>query len=173
MVYDIIIAVLILLAFWRGWKKGAIKQIISLAVILAAALLGTVLGTSVGKALDIGQKYLQPIVGFFVVFLLLIVAGGFLSRLLNPKSGVAAGANNFFGALFSTLKTVFIIGLIAAFLRMFAFPPDDSVKETTLYPLTMKTSSLIVSQIRPLVSQLESSDIYEEIMPEDSTSTAP
>jgi uncharacterized membrane protein required for colicin V production len=173
MIYDIIIAAFIVLALWKGWQKGAVRQIISLAIIIAAALLGSALGTPIGKALGIGQKYLQPIFGFFIIFFVLSIAGMFLARLIKPKVGVSAAANNMIGATVSALKTIFVIGLIAAFLRMFGFPHEDDVKDTVLYPFTMKTSALIVSQIRDLVSNLEGSEEYEELGPTDSTSAPP
>lgn len=171
MIYDIIIGVLILLAAWKGWGKGAIRQIISLAIIIAAALLASALGTPIGKALGIGQKYLQPIFGFFILFAVLSIAGSFLARLIKPKVGVSAMLNNLVGAAVSALKMIFIIGIVAAFLRMFGFPHEDNVKDTVLYPMTMKTSALIVSQVRDLVSNLEQSDEYEEMGPTDTTSS--
>lgn len=173
MIYDIIIAAFIAFALWKGWRRGAMRQLISLAVIIAAVLLGTALGTPAGKAIGIGQKYLQPIVGFFIIFIVLAFAGQFLSRMLHPKAGMTAGANKLLGAIFSGIKAVVIIGLIAAFLRMFAFPPEDKVKDTVLYPATMKASALMVSQIRPLVSQLESIEEYEEMGPADSATSPP
>src|SRR4026208_1137069 len=103
MIYDIIIALFILLAVWKGWKKGAIKQIVSLGIIIAAALLASALGTPIGKALGIGQKYLQPIFGFFILFAALSIAGHFLARLIKPRVGMTAAANNFIGALVSVL----------------------------------------------------------------------
>jgi len=171
MIYDIIIAVLILLAAWKGWGKGAIRQIISLAIIIAAALLASALGTPIGKAIGIGQRYLQPIFGFFILFAVLSIVGMFVARLIKPKVGVSAALNNFIGAVVSALKMVFIIGIVAAFLRMFGFPHEDNVKDTMLYPLTMKTSALIVSQVKDLVSNLEQSDEYEEMGPVDTTSS--
>src|SRR5688500_9287275 len=134
MIYDIIIAVLILIAVWKGWGKGAIKQIISLGIIIAAALLASALGTPIGKALGIGQRYLQPIFGFFILFAVLYIVGQFVARLIKPKVGVSAAINNFIGAAVSGLKMIFIIGIVAAFLRMFGFPSEDNVKDTVLYP---------------------------------------
>jgi uncharacterized membrane protein required for colicin V production len=173
MIYDIIIAVLILLAAWKGWGKGAIRQIVSLGIIIAAALLASSLGTPIGKALGIGQKYLQPIFGFFILFAVLAIVGQFLARLIKPKVGVSAGLNNLMGAALSALKMIFLIGIVAAFLRMFGFPHEDNVKDNVLYPFTMKTSALIVSQIRDLVSNLEESDEYEEMGPTDDTTASP
>ena len=171
MIYDVIIALLILIAAWKGWGKGAIRQIISLAIIIAAALLASALGTPIGKALGIGQKYLQPIFGFFILFAVLAIVGYFLARLIKPKVGLTATLNNLVGAAVSALKMIFIIGIVAAFLRMFGFPHEDNVKDTVLYPFTMKTSALIVSQVRDLVSNLEHNDEYEEMGPIDTTSS--
>lgn len=169
MIYDVIIAALILIAVWKGWGKGAIKQIISLCIIIAAALLASALGTPIGKALGIGQRYLQPIFGFFILFGVLFIVGHFVARLIKPKVGVSAMLNNLLGAAVSALKMIFIVGIVAAFLRMFGFPHEDNVKDTILYPFTMKTSALVVSQVRDLVSNLETSDEYEEMGPIDTT----
>src|SRR5688572_24339157 len=108
MIYDIIIAALILIAAWKGWGKGAIRQIVSLAIIIAAALLASALGTPIGKALGIGQKYLQPIFGFFILFAVLAIVGHFLARLIKPKIGLTAALNNVIGAAVSALKMIFI-----------------------------------------------------------------
>jgi uncharacterized membrane protein required for colicin V production len=123
--------------------------------------------------MGIGARYLQPVVGFFVLFCILLAIGSFIKKRLKPKSGAMAGINNLLGAAIGFVRMLLILGLLFSFFRIFQYPSNKDISSSKLYPLPMKATSLIVSQIRPIVSQFESSDVFEDMLPSDTTSHPP
>ncbi len=173
MIWDIIIIVLIALGTYRGFRKGAVAIIIGFVVFIAAMIIATLFGTAFGNLLTFVAQYLRPTVGFFLLFVLLLIAGGFIKRTLTPKQGMFAGLNKILGAGIEFVKTVLLLGLLFSFMRIFGLPSVDSVKTSKTYPMVLDATALIVKQIKPLVSSFKSSDVFDEMGPVDSTTTHP
>jgi len=167
MILDIIIVAIILFAAFRGWRKGAITMFVSIIVLVGAILLATAFGTMFGKALGIGPTLLHPVTGFFILFIILLIIGGILKKWIKPKRGFLAGTDKIFGLIFGVLRAVLLLGLFLAFLRIFQFPSTKLANQSTVYPLVLKSSALMVSQLKPLISQL-SSEVYDDLVPGDS-----
>lgn len=170
---DIIAGALVLFSTFRGWKKGASGILMGFVTLVGAILIATLFGTPFGKAIGIGAKYLHPIIGFFLLFFLVYVIGAFIEKKIKPKQGLFAGANAILGAAFGFLRMTLVLGLIFSFARIFGFPATKEVKTTTVYPFTIRITSLVASQLRPLVSQLEESDVFEEMLPIDTSEPPP
>ncbi len=170
---DIVAGALILFATWRGWKKGASGILMGFVTLVGAIVIATLFGTPFGKALGIGAKYIHPIVGFFILFFIVYFIGSFIERKIKPKQGLFAGANNILGAAFGFLRMTLILGLIFSFARIFGFPATQDVQSTIVYPFTIRTTALIASQLRPLLSQLHESDVFEEMLPIDTSEPPP
>jgi uncharacterized membrane protein required for colicin V production len=79
--------------------------------------------------------------------------------------------NSILGGAFGFIRALLVIGLIIAFFRMFQLPSKDDVKDNLLYPFVLKTTAIIAGELRPLVSQFNQSDMFEDILPIDSTSS--
>jgi uncharacterized membrane protein required for colicin V production len=173
MTFDIVAAILILFAAWRGWKKGASGILMGFVTLIAAILIATLFGNPFGKAIGVGPKYIQPIVGFFILFAIVSIIGSFIEKKIKPKQGMFAGANSALGAVFGFVRMTLILGLVFSFGRIFGFPPVDEVKSAVVYPFTIRTTSLIASQLRPILKQLDDSDVFEEMMPIDTTQSPP
>jgi membrane protein required for colicin V production len=167
MILDLIIFVLLALAAWSGWRKGAITMIASILILVAAVVIAAIFGTPLGKALGIGPTLLHPVIGFFILLVLLLFIGSFLKKIIKPKRGIFAGGDRLFGLIFGLLRAVLLLGFLFAFLRIFQFPAAKLANQSTAYPIVLKSSSLMVSQLKPLASQL-SSDVYDDITPSDS-----
>lgn len=170
---DIVAGALILLATWRGWKKGASGILMGFVTLIGAILIASLFGTPFGKAIGIGAKYMQPVVGFFILFFIVYFIGSFIEKKIKPKQGLFAGANNILGAAFGFIRMVLVLGLLFSFARIFGFPATQEVKSTVVYPFTIRTTALIASQLRPLLSQLQESDVFEEMLPIDTTEPPP
>jgi len=167
MILDIIIVVLLALAAWGGWRKGAITMLASIVILVAAVIIAAIFGTPVGKAIGVGPTLLHPVTGFFIVFAVLLFIGSFLKKRIKPKTGLFAGADKLFGLIFGLLRAVLLLGLLFAFLRIFQYPSTKIANQSSLYPVVLKSSAIMVSQLKPLASQL-SSEVYEDIAPTDS-----
>lgn len=76
MLIDLILAVLLVMAIWKGYRRGLIVGIFSLvaAIIgLAAALkLSAVVAGYIGKSVKISDEWL-PVISFIVVFIVVIL----------------------------------------------------------------------------------------------------
>jgi len=76
MLLDLIFAVLIVLAIFKGYQRGLVVGLFSLVAIiigLAAAMkLSTVVAGYIGKAVKVSEQWL-PIISFAVVFIIVIL----------------------------------------------------------------------------------------------------
>ena len=76
MLLDIIFAVVIILALFKGYQRGLIVGLFSLVAViigLAAAMkLSTVAAGYIGKAVKISQEWL-PVISFAIVFILVVL----------------------------------------------------------------------------------------------------
>ena len=168
MILDIIIVSLVGFAAYRGMRKGAISMVASLVILIGSVIIATVFGTSFGKSIGLGPTLLHPVTGFFILLFILLFLGSFLKKWIKPKRGMFSGADKFLGLVLGALRAILILGLLAGFLRIFQYPTIKVGNASTLYPLVLRTSSLIITQMKPLVVQL-SSDVYEDLTPADSS----
>ena len=167
MILDIIIVALLGFAIYSGWRKGAITMFVSIIVLIAAVLVATIFGTPFGKAIGVGPTLLHPVTGFFVLFIILLLIGSFVKKWIKPKRGFLAGADKVFGSVFGFLRAVLLLGLLFGFLRIFQLPSTRTSNSSILYPHVLRSSALLVSQLKPLVGQL-SSEVYDDLVPTDS-----
>ena len=160
---DAIIVVLLLYALWSGWHHGATRILGGIIVFVAAIIIGTLSGTAIGSAL-LPSSFLAPIVGFFIMFILVMVVGSFFTKKISPKRGIFAGLDKLFGAVFSVIRMLLLIGLLAAFFRLFHLPSPSITNRSTLYPATLHSAASVVSQLKPLAIKL-SDDAIDAVKP--------
>ena len=116
-VADVVIVVVILLSAVWGVMRGLVKEVVALAIWVAALLLGVVFASAVGAAIadSLGPR-LQVAIGFAAVFIVVLVAGAFLQRLLGRMvdSTGLTGTDRTLGLLFGTARggAVVVVGLI-------------------------------------------------------------
>lgn len=163
---DILIVALIVLSAYLGWKKGALWILASLFVLIGAILIATAFATPFGKMLGFGNTFLQPVTGFFVLFIIIYILGKFLRKFLTPKSGIFAGADKILGLVFAVIRTILVLGLLLGFLRIFDMPSPKVANASVTYPIILRSGTMFVSQLKPLVASL-SNDVFET-MPADS-----
>lgn len=151
MTIDIVIGILLALAIYKGYRRGAVDIVASFILFVAALFVASAIGTVVGKAL-LGSSYLHPVIGFFIVFLVLMVIGSSIIKRIKPKKGVISGLDRIAGAGLGGLRMLLVIGLVAAFFRLFHVPSSSTMKGAVLYPAALHTTSLVVAQIKPLAT---------------------
>lgn len=166
MILDIIIIFIVGYSTYRGWRRGAISFIGSMIILVASIILATVFGSEFGRAIGAGTTILRPIIGFFLLFVILYLIGRSIRKFLTPKRGILAGLDKLFGLILGFLRAVLILGLLFAFLRIFEIPSVKTATESKAYSFILKTSGLLVHQLKPLAGHL-SSDTFES-MPGDS-----
>lgn len=116
-VADVVIVVVIVMSAAWGVLRGLVKEVVALAIWVAALLLGVVFAGTVGAVIaDTLGPRLQVGIGFAAVFIVVLVAGAFLQRLLGRLVDVTGltGTDRTFGLLFGAARggAVVVVALI-------------------------------------------------------------
>jgi len=120
--FDIVVGGILLLALIKGFKKGLVIELATLAA-LVLGILGAI------KFSDITEQYLSQqinsghigLIAFFVTFILIVIGVHIIAKMLDKLvSAVALGLiNRILGAAFSVLKYAFIISVLMAVFNSF------------------------------------------------------
>ena len=151
-VIDIILGILLLLGFIRGFQKGFIIELAGIVALLAGIFGGLEYGyiaeTYLNKWTDWSSSNIE-IASFFMVFLGIVVLVSILAKILTTiVHSIALGLiNRIFGALFGVIKTGLII-----FILLLIF--DYINGEGRLISQTKLENSVVVGTIRELSSTL-------------------
>lgn len=139
---DLVFAILLLWAAYRGYTKGFIVQLATLAALLLG-ILGAVMFSDftsglIIKKLDVSGQYL-PIISFAVTFIAIVIAVHLLAKMLNKLiDAIALGiVNRLLGVLFSVVKIAFVVSIILVLINKadnkYNFIPDDTKDNSLLY----------------------------------------
>ena len=159
MVLDIILAALLVLSVIGGWRSGALAMLISVVVLFVAAIASSMFALKVGTMLHIGPNWTWPIVGFVFTFLVLMIAGSWMKRLIKPKHGVLRGLDGIAGAFLGLIRGVVIVGMLLALFQLIHLPPEAIAVRSVLYLLLIKAATLVIAVLKPYVHAPVSNDV--------------
>jgi len=150
--FDIIIAIILVYAFFRGYRSGFIKQLASLAGIIACILLSSKVSFLILPYLrewgSIPQNLVEPaafITSFLLIFAVFMILGHMLQTIINTiKLGLL---NRLAGAALSIAKWFFIISVIINLLERID-------KDRTLIPEDISEKSKTYRYIKPLAPEI-------------------
>lgn len=139
---DLVFAILFLWSAYRGYTKGFIVQLATLAALLLG-ILGAVMFSDftsglIIKKFEVSGQYL-PIISFALTFIVIVIAVHLLAKMLNKLiDAIALGiVNRLLGVLFSALKVAFIVSIILVLVNKvdnkYNFIPDDTKENSLLY----------------------------------------
>jgi membrane protein required for colicin V production len=143
---DMILAIPLLWFAWKGFSRGFISEVASLAALIAGAWLASqfswFVGDHLGKLFNIESKYISLVsfaITFAAVVLLMNLAGKLATKL--AKLAALGLPNRLAGALFGFLKTAFILSVVIFFYQKLdpktALIPNDLRKESLIWePIT-------------------------------------
>lgn len=165
--FDIIVAVLLLWAAWRGYSTGFIRQAISLAALALGVWLAFAFGPQVGIMLGV-DALLAPLVGFIVVFLVVVVVLvilGMVTKGLFRLMGLGA-LDSIFGVVLSLLKTWIILSLLCSWLAAWSKVDGPqavggAISSSRLYPAFVKTADYIFPMVELAKEQLAPSSVAD------------
>jgi len=138
---DIILIIPLLWGIYKGFTKGFIIQVSTLAALVLGIYGGIKFSESVSAYL---QGYIEVnyqvlmLISFALSFLLIVIAIHFLAKVLEKFIRlVALGfVNKLFGAIFGLLKTAFILSVILVIINM-------ADKTLRFIPLEEKSKSVL------------------------------
>ena len=159
MVLDIILAALLVLSVIGGWRSGALAMLISVVVLFVAAIASSMFALKLGTMLHIGPNWTWPIVGFVFTFLVLMIAGSWMKRLIKPKHGVLRGLDGIAGAFLGLIRGVVIVGMLLALFQLIHLPPEAIAVRSVLYLLLIKAATLVIAVLKPYVHAPVSNDV--------------
>ena len=122
-VADVVMAVVIVVSAVFGAMRGLLREVLSL-VIWGAALLGGIAFAEPAAGvlgLDLGAG-LQTAIGFAIVFVVLLVAGALVQRLLGGlvESTGLSGTDRTLGLMFGIVRGAVAVLVVLILLRPFA-----------------------------------------------------
>lgn len=145
---DIIITILVLVASYRGLKRGLIKELVSLISLIAGIYIASnfsiFLEAYLSKSFPEYGDFVSItsfIIVFLIVFISLKLAGILISKL--AKSLQLGTINKVLGLLFAASKTLLIISFILFELNHLSnqfgtIIPEDQKSESVLYEKVLK-----------------------------------
>jgi len=139
---DLLFVVVLLWSAYRGFTKGFILQLSTLAALLLG-ILGAIKFSSFTAHLltdhfNISQNYLH-IVAFAVTFIIIVVAVHLLARAIEKLiQAIALGfINRILGIVFGIAKVAFIISIILVLVNKannkYHFLPEEKIDNSFLY----------------------------------------
>lgn len=133
---DWILIALLLVAAFRGWRLGVIKQVLSLVGIIVGLLLAKMFSGVLGGALSphLGDNVaiahgVAFIIIWVVVPIVLNLLGEVVSTVLD-KIIIVGTVNKVVGAAFSLLKYAFLLGAVIWALVACKFVPAETVESS-------------------------------------------
>lgn len=122
---DIVVAVIIGLSLVFGVFRGFVKEVLSLVFWVGAIVLAGLFSAKLGALLSgiIVTVWIQKLVGFVLIFLLVVIIGGLLSNVLSEllsKAGLG-GVNRSLGGLFGIIRGIVIITVLLMMFSRFEF----------------------------------------------------
>ncbi|MCG8411004.1 MAG: CvpA family protein [Bacteroidales bacterium] len=139
---DLVFAILFLWSAYRGFTKGFIVQLATLAALLLG-ILGAVMFSDftsdlIVQKFEVSGQYL-PIISFAITFIAIVIAVHLLAKALNKLiEAISLGTiNRLLGVFFSILKTGFIVSIILVLINKvdnkYNFIPDETKENSVLY----------------------------------------
>ena len=164
---DIILVIILLSSIAGGFVKGFAR----VGIGFAAAVLGVILGLwfhgiPAGFVMPhLTSRMASNVIGFFVVFFLVVLAGALCSRLLAMmfKWTGLTWLDRLLGAGFGVLRGVVIsVALVMALMAFSVNPPPKAVVESRVTPYVIDAARVLVS-IAPRELKIAFEKSYERV----------
>lgn len=174
-IFDLLILIPVLWGFWRGFSRGIIMELATLAAFLLGAWGGMHLSDAMANIIrnltDSKSPYV-PLLAFALVFVgVLMIVYGVAKLVERFVEAVALGLiNKITGGIFGALKYLLVLSTVF-------FALDAVEKNITIIPPQTKNESLLyrpVAKIAPvLIPGLRDSELGQLIPGEDESTSSP
>ena len=167
MVLDIIFAIIIVFAVFKGFQKGLIVAVFSFVAFfvgLAAALkLSAVVAGYIGKTVKVSDQWL-PVISFIVVFIIVIILVHLGAKAIEKSvQAVMLGwVNRIGGIIFYLLLYIMVFSVLLFYAEQVKLIKLETLKESVTYeyvqpwgPKAINAFGKIIPIFRDMFSQLE------------------
>lgn len=148
MTLDIFIIAILLWAGFNGWKKGLLKELISMGGFLLGLLIAATCYSTIGEYLTVNGSrvnMLTSIVAFLILWIIVPIALGFVATMLTKTlKGMQLGTpNSILGLLVSVLKYGLLLSCLLSAMNALGLLSQEKIAGSHLY----KPTTSIVSSI--------------------------
>ncbi|MDR1680898.1 MAG: CvpA family protein [Prevotellaceae bacterium] len=154
---DIILAILLLISIFMGWRQGFIRQLFGLLALLLGVYCAYRFSHFTAHCISDWFGVSEPVtsgvafaVTFIVVLLAVVLVGRFADKIISMVA--FAFVNRLLGAILSLLKAVLIIGILLVILNMFSLIPPAHQERSMLYRPMEKVGATVFPYLKQLVN---------------------
>ena len=150
--FDALICVPLIYGAWTGFRKGLIFEVAMIIGLIAGVYLGfkfsDLIFNFLSGLIDVNRIVLH-ITSFLIVFATILIIFIFYARLMEAVLKITSLnlINKLAGMLLGVVKFAFAVSVIFSLIKPFEgkmdLIPEQSRKESFLYPYILKTSSFI------------------------------
>jgi membrane protein required for colicin V production len=139
MIIDIILAVILIIAFIKGFRQGlivALFSVVAFIVGLAAALkLSVVVAGYIGKAVNVSDQWL-PVISFAVIFLVVVLLVRLGAKLIQKSVEFAmlGWVNRLGGILLYAALYILIFSVLLFYAEQLQFIKPETKNQSVTYP---------------------------------------
>jgi membrane protein required for colicin V production len=162
---DLILTVLILIAFVRGYRNGLIKEILSLLTIFLSLLIALYFSDFIKNLLIEKFQYQSnfiDIVSFVITFLLAFFGIKIATKIFDKIADILflGWLNNILGGVFSSLKFILILSFLIMFFEKIninqILVKKEALNEIQLYEPIKNANQLIFPWVESWIKNYES-----------------
>ncbi|MBK6915602.1 MAG: CvpA family protein [Ignavibacteriales bacterium] len=138
-VFDIIIALGIIIGFILGFKDGFVRKIIGIIGFCCGVYLALTFADDIGKFLEYSlgiEFYLAEIMGGVIIFLFTILIFTILKRIVHPFDKVNSLINQIIGGAVGSIQVIFFLSAVLLLLNVFEIPDKKTADSSILYHTT-------------------------------------
>ena len=149
MTLDIFIIAILLWAGFNGWKKGLLKELISMGGFLLGLLIAATCYSTLGEYLTVNGSQvnmLTSIVAFLILWIIVPIALGFVATMLTKTlKGMKLGTpNSILGLLVSVLKYGLLLSCLLSAMNALGLLSQEKIAGSHLYKPTTSIVSFIL-----------------------------
>lgn len=160
-ILDIIILICFIPALVQGLRKGFIAQVIAVISIIAGVWMSfrfaSIVSVWLSQYIQAGEPVLK-IVAFALILVLVILALGAVGKILEAtiKIVMLGWLNKLLGVVFSFMKCLLIMGLVAmafnSFNNTFKVVSAEELEKSTLYTPLKETAESVFPYLKEMLS---------------------
>ena len=166
MIFDAFIAISLVLAFIRGWRKGLLWAVASLVAVVIASMVSMKLSHHLAAYLQnegIFQSQFTLVVSYILLFLLVMLAFRFVIKGIEKimKTVMLGWANRLGGGLLYVFFTAFMLSTVLLLGKQLNITGPEAQNQSSLYayiepiaPIGMELGGEILPVLKSLYSDI-------------------